>query len=152
MCPPSFAVLNVTIFLPALCLLGPFAVSAVSHAETGETREGCLHMIDLAGSERVQKSGAQGTTLVEAKSINKSLSTLGKVIADIASNSRHVAFRDSKLTRLLQPSLSGGARCKTIMLCTLCPLEEHSQESLCTLRFAQSIAACTLRGGLLGHK
>eukprot|EP01138_Halocafeteria_seosinensis_P002671 gb/GECG01002731.1/.p1 GENE.gb/GECG01002731.1/~~gb/GECG01002731.1/.p1 ORF type:complete len:758 (+),score=125.32 gb/GECG01002731.1/:1-2274(+) len=117
----------------------------VTHRESGEHREGQLHLIDLAGSERISKTGTSGTTMKEAQSINKSLSTLGKVVAALASKAKHVPFRDSKLTRLLQPSLSNSQNCKALMICNLSPVEEHAQESLCTLRFAQSVAQCTLK-------
>lgn len=71
---------------------------------------GKLNLVDLAGSERVRVTGATGVRLEESKSINKSLSSLGNVIAALTdssyfsslnSKSRHVPYRDSKLTRLL---------------------------------------------------
>ena len=65
-----------------------------------------LLMVDLAGSERVRRTESKGTRLLEAQSINSSLSTLGNVIAALAlSNSTHIPYRNSKLTRLLQDSL-----------------------------------------------
>lgn len=58
--------------------------------------------MDLAGSEKIQKTGAEGQTLEEAKTINKSLSALGIVITKLTEkNSAHVPYRDSKLTRIL---------------------------------------------------
>ena len=64
--------------------------------------------MDLAGSERVKKSGVEGKQLKEASSINSSLSALGNVIQALTqTDARHVPFRDSKLTRLLQDSLGG---------------------------------------------
>ncbi|KAF8380413.1 hypothetical protein HHK36_027899 [Tetracentron sinense] len=62
-------------------------------------RKGKLVVVDLAGSERIDKSGSEGHTLEEAKSINLSLSALGKCINALAENSAHVPVRDSKLTR-----------------------------------------------------
>lgn len=52
--------------------------------------------------------GSEGHTLEEAKSINLSLSALGKCINALAENSAHVPVRDSKLTRLLRDSFGGG--------------------------------------------
>ncbi|MBA0610089.1 hypothetical protein Godav_010982, partial [Gossypium davidsonii] len=67
-------------------------------------RKSKLVLVDLAGSERVHKSGSEGHMLEEAKSINLSLSALGKCINALAENSAHVPVRDSKLTRLLRDS------------------------------------------------
>jgi len=61
--------------------------------------------VDLAGSEMVNKTGAKGHTLTEAKMINKSLSALGNVIKALTESAHHIPYRDSKLTRLLQDSL-----------------------------------------------
>ncbi|RRT68914.1 hypothetical protein B296_00021820 [Ensete ventricosum] len=70
-------------------------------------RKSKLVVVDLAGSERIDKSGSEGHTLEEAKSINLSLSALGKCINALAENSPHVPVRDSKLTRLLRDSFGG---------------------------------------------
>ena len=61
-----------------------------------------LFMVDLAGSERVKKSGVSGIRFNELRSINLSLSALGNCIAALASRKKHIPYRDSKLTRLLQ--------------------------------------------------
>ena len=60
---------------------------------------GKLNLVDLAGSERQKKTHAEGARMEEAKAINLSLSALGNVIKALASNSSHIPFRDSKLTR-----------------------------------------------------
>ena len=99
-------------------------------------------MCDLAGSERVDRSGAQGKALAEAKNINKSLSCLSNVFTAINSKSQHVPFRDSKLTYLLQPSFSGDG--KTCMMINLSPTELSMFESLSTLRFGAMVNSCEL--------
>ncbi len=66
-------------------------------------KTGKLYLVDLAGSEKVGKTGAEGKLLDEAKKINTSLTTLGKVINALTDGkSTHVPYRDSKLTRVLQ--------------------------------------------------
>jgi hypothetical protein len=68
-------------------------------------------MVDLAGSERQSKTGATGDRLKEATKINLSLSALGNVISALVdSNSQHIPYRDSKLTRLLQVCTPGSVR------------------------------------------
>ena len=77
---------------------------------------GKLYLVDLAGSEKAKKTGAEGNTLNEAKSINMSLLCLGNVIEGLVLKKSHISYRDSKLTRILQESLGGNAR-TTIAIC-----------------------------------
>jgi hypothetical protein len=102
----------------------------------GLTRSSKLHLIDLAGSERADSTGAAGERLKEGAQINKSLSALGNVITALTTSGRsHVPYRDSKLTRLLQDSLGGN--CVTVMLCCVSPAASSYDETLASLRFAQ---------------
>lgn len=116
---------------------------------TGEVCEGSLNLVDLAGSERLEKSGAAGDKerLKETQNINRSLSALGDVIAALGEkgegkNDKHIPYRNSKLTYLLQNSLSGNS--KTLMVLNLSPLATHLNESLCSLRFATKVNNTTI--------
>lgn len=93
-----------------------------------------INLVDLAGSERQSKTGAEGERLREGAAINKSLSTLGQVINGLAEGKKHIPYRDSKLTRLLQDSLGGNSL--TVMVATLSPADNNYEESLSTLRYA----------------
>ena len=115
-----------------------FLLSVTSkNTRDNSTRAGKLYLVDLAGSEKVGKTGASGTTLEEAKMINKSLSALGNVIKALTSGKagkdQYVPYRDSKLTRLLQESLGGNARTTLIINCS--PSSYNEEETLSTLRF-----------------
>ncbi|KAL8047444.1 hypothetical protein ABFX02_07G000900 [Erythranthe guttata] len=102
-------------------------------------RFGRLNLVDLAGSERQKSSGAEGDRLKEAANINKSLSTLGLVImslVDVAQGKhRHVPYRDSRLTFLLQDSLGGNS--KTTIIANVSSSICSANETLSTLKFAQ---------------
>lgn len=96
-----------------------------------------LSFVDLAGSERLAKSKAEGARFQEAMAINCSLTALGKVVLALASDPksvRHIPYRDSKLTRILSPSLGGGTQVS--LLATVHPRVEDYEESLNTLSFA----------------
>ncbi|KAL8490196.1 hypothetical protein ACS0TY_025928 [Phlomoides rotata] len=100
-------------------------------------RVSVLNLVDLAGSERVAKTGAGGVRLKEGKHINKSLMILGNVINKLSEGGKqrgHIPYRDSKLTRILQPALGGNA--KTSIICTVAPEEIHIEETKGTLQFA----------------
>ncbi|CAB4017681.1 kinesin KIF17, partial [Paramuricea clavata] len=98
-------------------------------------RAGKLNLVDLAGSERQAKTGASGDRLKEATKINLSLSALGNVISALVDGkSKHIPYRDSKLTRLLQDSLGGNT--KTLMVACLSPADNNYDETLSTLRYA----------------
>jgi len=102
----------------------------------GVARTSKLHLIDLAGSERADATGARGERLREGAQINKSLSALGGVISALTTPGRtHIPYRDSKLTRLLTDSLGGNAI--TVMLCCVSPALQSLDETLSALRFAE---------------
>eukprot|EP00928_Gymnodinium_smaydae_P052515 TRINITY_DN3645_c0_g1_i1.p1 TRINITY_DN3645_c0_g1~~TRINITY_DN3645_c0_g1_i1.p1 ORF type:complete len:1161 (-),score=384.93 TRINITY_DN3645_c0_g1_i1:201-3683(-) len=105
---------------------------------------GALHLVDLAGSERLDKSGSTGDRLKETQSINRSLSSLADVFLAKAERRQHVPFRNSKLTHLMEPCLSGQG--KTLMLVNVCEDEGNAHETLCSLRFASQVAQCSTGG------
>jgi len=115
----------------------------------GPVRVSTLSLIDLAGSESIKNTGSTGTRKKEGQYINKSLLTLGHVVWKLAElstkkseggsisnnlDTTHIPYRDSKLTRILQPSLSGNA--KICLICNISPLSKHLEESHNTLKFA----------------
>ena len=98
-----------------------------------------FNLIDLAGSERQKSTACVGERLKEAGMINKSLSALGNVINSLVEisegKSRHVPYRDSRLTFLLKDSLGGNS--KTLIIANVSPAVSSLSETLSTLKFAQ---------------
>ncbi|XP_046941860.1 kinesin-like protein KIF17 [Lynx rufus] len=110
-------------------------IYAVDERGKDHLRAGKLNLVDLAGSERQSKTGATGERLKEATKINLSLSALGNVISALVDGRcKHIPYRDSKLTRLLQDSLGGNT--KTLMVACLSPADNNYDETLSTLRYA----------------
>nr|CAD2182171.1 unnamed protein product [Meloidogyne enterolobii] len=105
-----------------------------------------ISLVDLAGSERADSTGAEGQRLKEGANINKSLTTLGLVIKKLAEQSTKrkgkqsrtavIPYRDSVLTWLLKESLGGNS--KTAMIAALSPADVNFEETLSTLRYADS--------------
>ncbi|KAJ0406462.1 hypothetical protein ATCC90586_000303 [Pythium insidiosum] len=119
-----------SIFTIVVESLGESSVDGKDHVCVGK-----LNLVDLAGSERQSKTGATGDRLQEANKINLSLSALGNVISALVDGkSKHIPYRDSKLTRLLQDSLGGNT--KTVMIANCGPAEYNYEETLTTLRYA----------------
>lgn len=98
-----------------------------------------FHIIDLAGSERSKNTNTVGERLKEAGMINKSLSALGNVINSLVDISdgktRHIPYRDSKLTFILRDSLGGNS--KTVIIANISPSQINLAETLSTLEFAR---------------
>lgn len=105
---------------------------------------GALHLVDLAGSERLDKSGSTGDRLKETQNINRSLSSLADVFLAKSEVRSHVPFRNSKLTHLMEPCLSGQG--KTLMVVNVGPEQENAHETLCSLRFASQVSQCDTGG------
>ncbi|GMI89672.1 hypothetical protein like AT1G59540 [Hibiscus trionum] len=126
-----------TIFRLVIESKGKDTGSSDDYSSSDAIRVSVLNLVDLAGSERIAKTGAGGVRLKEGKYINKSLMALGTVInklSDGAKQRAHIPYRDSKLTRILQPALGGNA--KTSIICTVAPEEIHIEETKGTLLFA----------------
>ncbi|OVA20417.1 Kinesin [Macleaya cordata] len=103
--------------------------------DNSSTLSASVNFVDLAGSERASQALSAGTRLKEGCHINRSLLTLGTVIRKLSKGRNgHVPYRDSKLTRILQPSLGGNAR--TAIICTMSPARNHVEQSRNTLLFA----------------
>eukprot|EP01082_Thalassiosira_pseudonana_P010118 g9002.t1 g9002 contig34:609471-611977(-) len=114
-------------------------------AVKGPVRISSLSLVDLAGSESVKATGSTGVRQKEGQYINKSLLTLGHVVHKLSEMSsradkdsflakEHIPYRDSKLTRLLQPSLGGNAR--VCIVANISPALANLEESHNTLKFA----------------
>ena len=95
-------------------------------------RKSQINLVDLAGSEKAAQTGASGQTLKEGCNINKSLFMLGRVINELTSGSSHISYRDSTLTRILQPALGGNAKTAIIATATRANITETKS----TLLFA----------------
>ncbi|KAG1362229.1 Kinesin-like protein KIN-7F [Cocos nucifera] len=103
--------------------------------ENSSTLVASVNFVDLAGSERASQALFVGARLKEGCHINRSLLTLGTVIRKLSKGRNgHIPYRDSKLTRILQPSLGGNSR--TAIICTMSPARSHIEQSKNTLLFA----------------
>ena len=106
---------------------------------------GKLNLVDLAGSESVRVTNAVGDRLKEAGKINTSLLALARVIEALGSGtSSHISFRDSKLTRILQPSLIGNTR--TSVICCVSPAQQVACVGMSVVRGNVPGCAATMQG------
>eukprot|EP01065_Artemidia_motanka_P029847 TRINITY_DN3590_c1_g1_i1.p1 TRINITY_DN3590_c1_g1~~TRINITY_DN3590_c1_g1_i1.p1 ORF type:complete len:745 (+),score=182.30 TRINITY_DN3590_c1_g1_i1:57-2291(+) len=110
-----------------------FQVEVRGRDATGRQTYARLCICDLAGSEHAGRAGTQGDSLREGGAINKSLLALRNVIHALAAGASHVPWRDSKLTRLLQGALGGGARASIV--CCIAP--DAGEEAVSTLQFGE---------------
>jgi kinesin family protein C2/C3 len=117
------------------CIVSVF-IEGTNHV-TRQKIYGKLHLIDLAGSERLKRTETTGDRLKESLAINKSLSALGDVISALAGKKPHIPFRNSKLTSLLQDSLGGNS--KVLMFVNVSPTVESAPETICSLQFAARV-------------
>ncbi|KAI4988406.1 hypothetical protein ZWY2020_030036 [Hordeum vulgare] len=127
-----------------LLLTGSQPSTTTKRLEVRQVAEGVHHVLGLVEARvtnmdeawDVLQTGSKAR-VVEAQNINKSLSALGDVISALATKSQHIPFRNSKLTHLLQDSLSGDS--KTLMFVQFIPNENDVGETLCSLNFASRI-------------
>jgi hypothetical protein len=97
-----------------------------------------IHFCDLAGSEKVKESRAHGIALQEACSVNASLTCLSDVVTALMRGAQHIPYRNSKLTRILEPSLNGASR--TLVLVTASCIPMHRESTAASLRFGATLA------------
>ena len=97
-----------------------------------------IQLVDLAGAERARESRAAGTALVETCAVNASLSALSDCVTAVVARAAHVPFRNTRLTRVLEPSLSGAARCLVVLTASLAV--PHKDAASATLRFGAQLA------------
>lgn len=110
---------------------------------SSKSAQGRIQFVDLAGSERLNKSKVTGDMLKETLHINKSLSALQDVITALETKSEHIPYRNSVLTRILQPTL-GGSASKVAVILACSPCEDSVNETLCTLSLGTRIKSVDL--------
>lgn len=131
---------------------GHAAAEAAEGADAAAAADGglgnfiTLTFLDLAGSERATSTGATGDRLKEGANINKSLSSLGNVISALAQKRTHpekkvfIPWRDSKVTQLLEPYLSGRVPSHTAFIATIAPTRGNLDETISTLRYSDRMS------------
>ncbi|XP_009995101.1 PREDICTED: kinesin-like protein KIF9 [Chaetura pelagica] len=117
------------------CIFTIYLESHFTGFSDGKCISSKINLIDLAGSERLSKTGSEGQLLKEATYINKSLSFLEQIIIALGDPKReHIPYRQSKLTHVLKDALGG--TCNTVLVANICGEAEHVEETLSSLRFA----------------
>lgn len=104
-----------------------------------------IALVDLAGSERVKRSGVEGVEMQEATAINKSLTTLGTVIAGMHSGTAHLPFRESNLTKILRPSFTDRSS-RLLLIGQLAPSSDSFSESHSTTKFCDRVKTLPAAG------
>jgi hypothetical protein len=104
---------------------------------TNDVSEGKITLVDLAGCERVKKSGAEDQALKEAQSINQSLSALGNVVSAVLGGQKHIPYRSNVLTLLMSDTVGGNAKAQ--MFVNLSPADYNASESENSMVFAQRV-------------
>eukprot|EP00792_Barthelona_sp_PAP020_P003977 TRINITY_DN1800_c0_g2_i1.p1 TRINITY_DN1800_c0_g2~~TRINITY_DN1800_c0_g2_i1.p1 ORF type:complete len:863 (-),score=331.91 TRINITY_DN1800_c0_g2_i1:53-2641(-) len=112
-----------------------FIVKMTQKQSNGKKITSTLNLVDLAGSEKLSKTGASGDQMKEGISINSSLSALGSCINAIVENKKHIPFRDSQLTKILQEALGGN--CKTTLMIAASPHIFNCEETVSTMEFGK---------------
>eukprot|EP00578_Thalassiosira_sp_NH16_P032739 CAMPEP_0181081452 /NCGR_PEP_ID=MMETSP1071-20121207/3108_1 /TAXON_ID=35127 /ORGANISM="Thalassiosira sp., Strain NH16" /LENGTH=444 /DNA_ID=CAMNT_0023162997 /DNA_START=694 /DNA_END=2028 /DNA_ORIENTATION=+ len=115
----------------------------LSLKQGGKVSEPTFLFVDLAGSERIKKSGVIGEASHEATRINSSLTVLGRVIQALANGVKHVPYRESTLTQILQPVFAGRV-CASVIV-NIASEQDHAEESLGSLRFAKRLTGVKVR-------
>jgi len=110
-----------------------FSISIISSSNGEDFVTRKLNIVDLAGSESQGKTGAVGMRFEEAKSINKGLTVLNRVISSLSKKNAHIPYRDSVLTKVLKDSLE--SHCYISMLACISPSVKDIAETISTLRF-----------------
>ena len=121
-----------------------FILYLLATTSDGNRRTGILNLCDLAGSEKLKKTNATGATMKESVNINQSLSSLANCIQALSEGKTGatVAYRNSKLTQILQRSLGGN--CKTTLIVAASPSETEISETINSCRFGQRAKAVKL--------
>eukprot|EP00943_MAST-04B_sp_MAST-4B-sp1_P003891 g3891.t1 len=105
--------------------------------QSGDESEGKITLVDLAGCERVKKSGAEAQALKEAQSINTSLSALGNVVSAVLAGQKHIPYRSNILTLLMSDTVGGNAKAQ--MFVNISPADYNAEETENSLTFAQRV-------------
>jgi hypothetical protein len=118
-------------------------LQSTSISSDGTLRKNCFTFVDLAGSERISKSNVEGQRKSEAITINGSLTVLGRCIRAVGKGDRHVPWRDTVLCQLLRTSFEGQSATHTSVIVNVAHEPEHEDETLCTLRFGETVSCVT---------